>query len=137
MQAVFFKERKMTAHHQYILIGKTPVAISDECICQWVLWYGHHHNSIRRETIPSRKPFNKGNAKMLRKINHYRQQEMTISTIFLGLNYAWGNAPFPILFETMIFGGMRDGLQVRYSTIDEAINSHNNIVKKIKSTLIG
>ncbi len=120
----------MTAYHQYILIGKMPVAISDEFICQWALWFGHNHNSIRRDTIKPRKPFNKGNGKMLRKINHYRQQEITISTIFLGLDHAWGNAPFPILFETMVFGGLQDNLQVRYSTIDEAVNNHDDIVKK-------
>lgn len=34
----------------------------------------------------------------------------------------------PIIFETMIFGGLWDGQQVRYCTIDEATRGHNAIV---------
>lgn len=49
--------------------------------------------------------------------------DITVSTVFLGLNYNWGEGP-PILFETMIFGGEHDEDQWRYATWDEAVAGH-------------
>lgn len=96
----------------YILIGRTPVHIGSEPLPLWALWFGYHHNSIRREVIPPRKPFNKGNPKMLRKVNNCRQQPIVVSTIFLGIDHNWHVSPHddasPILFETMIFKDNKD-----------------------------
>jgi len=36
-----------------------------------------------------------------------------VSTVFLGLDHAFGGGP-PILWKTMIFGGVHDGYQGRY-----------------------
>ena len=49
--------------------------------------------------------------------------EILVSTVFLGLDHNWGEGP-PILFETMIFGGEHDEDQWRYETWDEAIAGH-------------
>lgn len=47
-----------------------------------------------------------------------------VSTVFLGINHQWGSGP-PLLFETMIFGGLVDQeLQWRYPTWDTAIAGH-------------
>ena len=49
--------------------------------------------------------------------------EISVSTVFLGLNHNWGDGP-PLLFETMIFDGEHDEEKWRYATWDEAIAGH-------------
>jgi hypothetical protein len=46
-----------------------------------------------------------------------------ISTVFLGINYAWGGGP-PLVFETRVFGGEHDEFQERCSTYAEAEEMH-------------
>jgi len=48
---------------------------------------------------------------------------VTVSTVFLGLDFSFGDGP-PLLFETMIFGGPHDQYQERYTTRAEAIAGH-------------
>lgn len=55
-----------------------------------------------------------------------------VSTVFLGLNHQWRPNQPPLLFETMIFGGARDGHQGRYSTYDEAAAGHAAIVQLLQ-----
>jgi hypothetical protein len=50
-----------------------------------------------------------------------------ISTVFLGLDHAWGGG-VPLLYETMIFGGEHDGYQTRCSTKEQAIEQHRAAV---------
>lgn len=55
-----------------------------------------------------------------------------VSTVFLGLDYRWGDGP-PILWETMIFGGKRDKNMERCSgTRADALKMHQRWVRKIK-----
>lgn len=93
---------------------------------QWAYWFGLHQNSIRVDYIPARKLLGKGNGSTFRKLNHYRQQPITLSTVFLGIDHGWFNDG-PVLFESMIFGGQRDGEQYRYKNIDQAIKFHDKI----------
>lgn len=58
-----------------------------------------------------------------------------ISTVFLGIDHAFGRSKGPILFESMIFGGEKSEWQERYSTWDQAEMGHKLIVAKI-DTLI-
>lgn len=53
-----------------------------------------------------------------------------ISTVYLGLNHAFGEGP-PIIFETMIFGGPMDEYMDRYSTEEEAIAGHAFAVQAV------
>lgn len=46
-----------------------------------------------------------------------------VSTVFLGMNHAYGGGP-PLIFETMIFDGPMDQYMDRYSTEDEALDGH-------------
>ena len=46
-----------------------------------------------------------------------------ISTVFLGIDHSHGHGP-PLLFETMIFGGVHDQYQVRCSTWEQAEAQH-------------
>lgn len=50
-----------------------------------------------------------------------------VSTVFLGIDHSFGGQP-PLLFETVIFGGLHDGLITRAATWDEAIKQHANAV---------
>jgi hypothetical protein len=53
--------------------------------------------------------------------------EVSVSTVFLGMDHNWMGGP-PLLFETMVFGGPDDNWQERYSTWDEATAGHNAVV---------
>lgn len=57
--------------------------------------------------------------------------EVNVSTVFLGLDYRFWEGP-PLIFETMIFGGQYDQYQDRYSTWDEAVAGHKKAVSKAK-----
>lgn len=51
------------------------------------------------------------------------QNDIVVSTIFLGIDYNFGGGP-PLLFETMIFGGEHDRYCKRYPTWEEAEGGH-------------
>jgi len=69
-----------------------------------------------------------GNRLILRFIG----REFEVSTVFLGLDHAWGDEE-PVLFETMVFGGKHDQYQERYSTYEEAEEGHNRILQMVLS----
>jgi len=54
-----------------------------------------------------------------------------ISTVFLGLDHSFSNAPdaVPVLWETMVFGGEHDEYQERYTSKDAALEGHWRIVE--------
>lgn len=92
----------------YILEGKTPKKVS---LMEWARWYEKANRHAGKTTIG----------------------EVTVSTVFLGLDHSW-DGKIPILFETMIFGDDKfEDYQERYSTWDEAIEGHNKAVALIKS----
>lgn len=53
-----------------------------------------------------------------------------VSTVFLGLDYSFsiGMSDVPIVWETMIFGGVHDQYQERYATKEEALKGHREAV---------
>ena len=57
--------------------------------------------------------------------------EVHVSTVWLGLNHAWGDGP-PLIYETMVFGGDHDQLQNRYSTRAQAEAGHKAICGAIR-----
>lgn len=62
-----------------------------------------------------------------------------ISTVFLGLNHNYVCDDYPILFETLIFGGTMDGEMFRYETWEQAERTHIvilNAMKKIRKKKI-
>jgi len=50
-----------------------------------------------------------------------------VSTVFLGIDHSHGRGE-PLLYETMIFGGRRDGYQNRYTTREQALKGHAEAV---------
>lgn len=57
-----------------------------------------------------------------------------VSTVFLGLDHQWGNGP-PILWETLVFGGVLDGEQVRYTSRADALRGHQEMCARVSATI--
>ena len=62
----------------------------------------------------------------------------TISTVYLGINHQFNDNLPPLYYETMIFSDNGDNAyknyQVRYTTMNEAINGHNIAVDFVKES---
>ena len=60
--------------------------------------------------------------------------ESNVSTVFLGLDHSWGDGP-PVLWETMVFGGLLDQEQDRCSgSREQAEAMHQRMVERVKSS---
>ena len=59
-----------------------------------------------------------------------------VSTVFLGLNHNYGDGP-PLIFETMVFSetGEGDLDMERYSTEEQALKGHKEMVEKWKAKI--
>lgn len=55
--------------------------------------------------------------------------EVTVSTVFLGINHQFQDGP-PILWETLVFGPKDELDGRRYTSREAAIIGHNLFVKK-------
>lgn len=64
-------------------------------------------------------------------------QEVSVSTVFLGLNHNFSDKGPPILFETMVFGGKFDGEQRRYSTYKAAEEGHLQVCEMVLNPGVG
>lgn len=94
-------------HDKYILNGHTPVVTDD--LFAWAEWFeGAEEN--RRVALTE------------------ISDDVSVSTVFLGLDHNFSGEGDPILFETMVFGGDRDGETTRYRTWDEAKTGHEEVV---------
>lgn len=94
----------------FILDGKIPVDTED--VIKWATWFtealADGSRVVKKTELPN---------------------GVTLSTIFIGLNYEYRKDHPPILFETMIFGGGND-FQERYATWEEAEKRHDEILKE-------
>ncbi len=93
-------------NYYYILEGKTAKPVDEATV--WARWYETADRTVKKTELP----------------------DGSISTVFLGINHAFGGGE-PILFETMIFGGEHDGFQARYSTWEEAEVGHQKAIELI------
>ena len=93
----------------YTLVGKTSIAASSAL--EWGRWFQEADRVVKRTKIG----------------------EANVSTVFLGLDHQFGDGP-PLLFETLIFGGERDGDMWRYSTWDEAEAGHDKVVAELMAS---
>lgn len=55
-----------------------------------------------------------------------------VSTVFLGLDHSFGDGPVQ-LFETLVFGGTLNDEQDRYSTWDDAVSGHKEMVQRVEA----
>jgi len=58
--------------------------------------------------------------------------DVRVSTVFLGLDYSFGQGP-PLLFETLVFEGSHDGDMERCTTWEEAEAQHAAMVARISA----
>lgn len=54
-----------------------------------------------------------------------------VSTVWLGLDHSFLRSGPPLIFETMVFGGVLDDEMDRYSTLEEAQEGHARILAKV------
>lgn len=59
-----------------------------------------------------------------------------ISTVFLGLDHQYRSGP-PLIFETLVFGGPLGHEMDRYSTWDEALRGHGDMVDLVRGVRLG
>jgi hypothetical protein len=56
--------------------------------------------------------------------------DMTISTVFLGLDHNFSGAGEPLLYETLVFGGPLDGEMIRTATRKQAKQAHAEMIRR-------
>jgi len=87
-----------------------PVQVEAHDTKAWAIWYEmaaiEGELTIRRTNLPG----------------------CTVSTVFLSVVSSYGSSGAPLLWETMILGGPRDGYQKRYATRKEALRGHRAAV---------
>lgn len=66
------------------------------------------------------------------RIRQTHHEGVKVSTIFLGVTVRYDLLGRPLLFETMVFGGALDRLQVQYATIGEAQLGHVRLLARVK-----
>lgn len=67
-----------------------------------------------------------------RKIGADTIGDVTVSTVWLGLDHRFGEGP-PLIFETMVFGGPDSDWQDRYTTKEQALAGHERVVAAVKA----
>jgi hypothetical protein len=94
----------------YILVGHTPVLFQGDVLA-WAEWFETANRTVAQTEIGA----------------------TWVSTVFLGLDHAFGGPP-PMLFETMIFtDGDPEDFQRRCSTWDQAEAQHAAAVAEVKA----
>lgn len=58
--------------------------------------------------------------------------ECTVSTVWLGLDHQYGPGA-PLIFETMVFGGKWDNEMARYSTEEQAMRGHLDVLDRLRA----
>ncbi len=96
---------------RFILEDKVPVPCDD--LIKWAKWFGTTENRRVASTD--------------------YDNDVNVSTVFLGLDHSYGGGP-PLIFETMIFGGDHDSYQDRCSTWEEAEEMHKKACQLIEGT---
>ena len=84
---------------KYILHGQQPVPVED--VLEWASWLENADRRVAKDEVGG----------------------VGVSTVFLGIDHQFGRGK-PLLFETMIFGGVHDEYQTRCSTWEEAEVQH-------------
>jgi len=95
---------------KYILVNKQPVIEPD--LEKWASWFEDSRTHIALTEL----------------------EDCKVSTIFLGIDYSYGEQIGPLLFETMIFGGEYDRYKERYRTYDAAERGHIMAVEMVTNS---
>lgn len=113
----------MDATNKYYILDGNDVRLAD--LCAWAEWFEHSPKDrlISLTLVDPRtadtKPFG-------------GLGDIKVSTVFLGIDHNYTETGPPILFETMVFGGLLDQEQERYATMAEALSGHAAMVERVK-----
>jgi hypothetical protein len=99
---------------KFYMLTKDRKVIMTEDVLEWAAWF---------ET------FN-------RFIDESRIGDVRVSTVFIGLDYSFGEDSAPLIFETMIFGGKNNHYQERYTNYDDARAGHAIAVDMVLDEII-
>ena len=98
-------------NRHYILKGKEAVPVG---LMEWATWFENFDN----RSIASTDLFD---------------GKVTVSTVFLGIDHSFMDDGPPLIFESMIFGGVDDNECIRYATYAEAEAGHLRLVEIAKN----
>lgn len=102
-------------HDKYILNEDHSIEAVD--LTTWAVWFEKSDRRVRRSVY-----------------NDVNDNEIVVSTVFLGLDHSFSDGGPPILFETMVFGGKLDEEMERYATWDQAVAGHDRMLRKVIAT---
>lgn len=94
----------------YILEGKIAKRVD---FLTWAMWYQRADRTVAKTEV----------------------DDVTVSTVFFGLDFAWGEEDVPELFETMILGGELDGEKIRCATWEQAEQLHERYVAMVRAEI--
>lgn len=89
------------------------------------------HDVVELESITDPRYMRMWHDTGLRRVAFDVVGEVTVSTVFLGMDHAFGLSGGPLWFETMTFGD-RAELQLRYATWDQAAEGHRAVVNRLR-----
>ena len=93
----------------YVLDSNGNPAVESD-VLKWAEWYETAERKVALDTI----------------------EQVRISTVFLGLDHSFSDDGPPVLYETMIFGGVHDAYQERYHDKVSALAGHDRAVALIR-----
>lgn len=105
----------MVGRGRYIL-DKDGNPLLEPDLVKWAMWLEHSHVSPDKDN---------------RIVERDHIGDVRVSTVFLGLDYNFGEGP-PVLWETMIFGGEHDQYTRRYDSRTDALAGHVKAVELVK-----
>ena len=111
-------------HHNYILDANGEPQPCDD-ILVWGEWFERAGRSGERVIAHDR---NEARAP--------GEPDILVSTVFLAINHNFFGEP-PILWETMVFGGLLDQEQCRYSSRAAALAGHRKMCLAVQASLDG
>lgn len=105
----------MRAHERFYLLKGKDVEEVDQFT--WAAWFEHAEDGRDCNTLAYDEFGCKGG----------------VSTIFIGINHFFSEEPKhdPLLFETMVFGGLLDRWCKHYATRDEAMTGHIEMCNRV------
>jgi len=104
----------------YILKAGEPVRCDDAL--EWGRWFEAATKSGDRLIAQDRD-------------EHAAPDGVLVSTVFLGLDHNFSEKGPPVLWETLVFGGVLDGEMDRYSSRAAALDGHQRMCRRVNGTI--
>lgn len=71
----------------------------------------------------------------MRRVSSDMVGDVHVSTVFLGMDHNFFQRKnYPVVFETMVFGGEHDQYQERYTSYKKAVEGHARAIRLVKKS---